>query len=118
MSSAALPAAYAALEPWAQRFAKPQFDARYAARVHSSQAELEAFYAALAPDIEAIAAHLDAFPPDALPLPQMRLLQLVLAFMDIAPAVELYHQPTVPLGFDARRAHMKEHVMAVGKESA
>lgn len=108
--SATLPASFADLEHWAQRFGGATFNARYASRLRADQPTLEAFYAALAPRMEAIAAHLDGHPVDALPPPERRLLELALAFMDVAPAVELYRQPQVPDGFDARRAELIEHV--------
>lgn len=103
MSSASLPTGFTDLEVWAQRFAWARFEDRYRQRLASSQHELEAFYAALAPRAEAIASLLDTF-SEPLDDAHQRLLHLVLAFMDVAPAVELYHQPDVPLGFDATRA--------------
>lgn len=116
MSDATLPAAFSDLEGWARRYAHPDFNERYARRLASTQAELEAFYRALTPRVEAIGAYLDGC---SMPLPtsQARLLALALAFMDVAPAVELYHQPAVPAGFDARRARVIEHVAASAQDS-
>jgi hypothetical protein len=65
--------------------------------------EIQAFYDAILPRMDAIVEYLNQFPLDNLPERARPLSYLGYAFMDIAAAVELYGQPSVPDGFDATR---------------
>jgi hypothetical protein len=79
-----------------ESFALPTEGQRMARRLAASMDELTAFYRALLPRMEAIAAHLAQWPVDALPVSQRPLLWLGLMFMEAAVAVELFKDPDVP----------------------
>ncbi len=99
-----LPAQFHDLEHWAAMWALPTEAARSRRRVTSEYHDLEAFYHALLPRMEAVLEYLKAFPAGGdLPAPAMRLMDLGCAFMEVAPAVELFKQPRVPDGFEAER---------------
>ena len=70
-----LPAGFADLEAFAG-FALPTERERYAKRIESSMAELQAFYDAAVPRLEAAMTYLDQFPLDALADDAKRLLWL------------------------------------------
>jgi hypothetical protein len=66
-------------------------------------AELEDFYNAVAPRVEAIIDYLDPMPLDRMPEDAKRLLHITLSLMEIAHAGELYHRPDLPNAFAADR---------------
>jgi hypothetical protein len=72
-------------------------------RRSSSMEELRGFYEAMLPQMAAIGEHLSAFSLDDLPAPERRLLNLALAFMEVAPAIEVYSTPDVPAAIEAER---------------
>lgn len=72
-------------------------DERYGRRQALPMARLQAYYDAVQPRLGAIFDHLDSFPyGPALPAPEALLFRLVLAMSEVAQAVEVYGQPTVP----------------------
>lgn len=72
-------------------------DERYARRQELPMARLQAYYDAVQPRLEAIFDHLDGFPyGPPLPEPEALLFRLVLGMSEVAQAVEVYGQPTVP----------------------
>jgi len=96
-SGSLLPKQFAALEGYLH-FALPTAKERLRNRVHSTMPDLEAFYAAMKPHMEAIMTYLQNFPPfekDLEPEVQ-RLVRLAKAFMDVSVAVELFHAPDEP----------------------
>lgn len=99
-----LPAQFHDLEHWAAQWALLTEAARSARRVSSEYHDLEAFYHALLPRMEAVLEYLKDLPAGGdLPAPARRLMDLGCAFMEVAPAVELFKQPRVPDGFAAER---------------
>lgn len=99
-----LPAEFHDLEHWAALWALPTEAARSERRVNSEYHDLEAFYHALLPRMEAVMDYLKAFTPGAdMPVPARHLLDLGCAFMEVAPAVELFREPRVPDAFEAER---------------
>ena len=87
-----LPAEFADLEPfsgWALHGER----ARYAKRVASTMAELQAFYDAVFPRTEAALEYLDAFPLEALPDDAKHLLWLYCALVTVSFPVEAWRQP-------------------------
>ncbi|GAB4358013.1 MAG: hypothetical protein Kow0073_16280 [Immundisolibacter sp.] len=98
-----LPAAFADLQPYADRFALPTERERHAQRLQGPFADLKALYDAVLPRLGDIHAHLKTFPWPHLPPPEQNLLNLALALMEVALAVESHGQPTVPHGFDHTR---------------
>ena len=93
--TALLPAEFADLEPFAD-WALPTEGARYARRLASSMDELQAFYDAAFPRLDAAMAHLEQFGMDALPDEGKRLLWLSCAVVTVSFPVEVWRQPRVP----------------------
>ncbi len=62
----------------------------------STMDELQAFYDAALPRLEAAAAYLEQFPLDALPEDATRLLQLCYSLINVSFPVEAWRQPHVP----------------------
>lgn len=91
----ALPADFADLEPFAD-WALEHERERYAKRMASTMDELQAFYDAAFPRLEAAMAHLDALPFDALPDDARRLLWLCYSLVNVSFPVEVWRQPRVP----------------------
>ncbi len=90
-----LPAEFADLEPfsdWCLEFERE----RYAKRLSSTMAELQAFYDAAFPRLEAAMAYLDQYALDALPDDATHLLWLCYSLVNVSFPVEVWHQPRVP----------------------
>jgi len=96
MSTALLPAEFADLEPFAERWCLLNEPARYAARLSSTMEELQAFYDAMFPRGEAVLEYLDQFALDQMPDDAERLLQLMYALILVSFPVEAFHQPQIP----------------------
>jgi len=96
VSGAMLPAAFADLEPFAGTWCLPTEAARYARRLASTMAELQAFYDAAFPRLEAAIEHLDAYDLDALPDDARHLLWLCYSLVNVSFPVEVWRQPRVP----------------------
>ena len=90
-----LPAEFADLEPYAA-WALPTEGARYAKRLGSTMDELQAFYDAAFPRLEAAMAYLEQFGMDALADDGKRLLWLFGALVTVSFPVEVWRQPRVP----------------------
>ncbi len=69
---------------------------RNAFRVARSLADLQSFYDATMPRLEEISSYLNNYPLTAMPRDCANLLELALMTMEVAPAVEYYHNPDVP----------------------
>jgi hypothetical protein len=91
----ALPPEFADLEPFAE-WCLPTEAERYAKRLASSMDELQAFYDAAFPRLEAILAFLDSFDLDSLPDEARRLLELSYSLVNASFPVEVWRQPRVP----------------------
>lgn len=90
MSAAvALPDGFAVLEPFVERWNVPSTAERAALRKASSAEEREAFFAAASPLLDAALDHLDAYPLNALPPAEQRLMNLMLSLAHVALAVEI-----------------------------
>ena len=92
---AALPGDFADLEPFAA-WAMPSEKARYAKRLASSMDELQAFYDAAFPRMEAATSYLEQFDMNDLPDDAKRLLWLYCALVTVSFPVEVWRQPRVP----------------------
>ena len=90
-----LPTEFADLEPFAAWSLATEAE-RYAKRLSSSMDELETFYDAAFPRLEAALAHLDALDFDALPEDATRLLWLCYSLVNVSFPVEVWRQPRVP----------------------
>ena len=92
---ATLPADFADLEPysaWCLEFERE----RYAKRLASDMGEMQAFYDAAFPRLEAAMEYLDRYPLDALPDDARHLLWLCYSLVNVSFPVEVWHQPRVP----------------------
>lgn len=92
---ATLPADFADLEPfsdWCLEFERE----RYAKRLASSMDEMQAFYDAAFPRLEAAMEYLDQYPLDALPEGASHLLRLCYSLVNVSFPVEVWRQPRVP----------------------
>jgi hypothetical protein len=89
------PPEFADLEPLAG-WALPSEAERYAKRLSSSMDELQAFYDAAFPRLEAALAHLDALELSALPDDATHLLWLLYSLVNASFPVEVWRQPRVP----------------------
>lgn len=89
MKAQSLPAPFAALEPHGA-WALAREAERTAKREASTVEEVRAFYDAVFPQMEAIVAHLERFPLDALPEPERRLLWLALSVVEVSNLTERY----------------------------
>ena len=90
-----LPEAFADLEPyagWALR-TEPE---RYAKRLSSSMDEIQAFYDAAFPRLDAATEYLDGFGLDSLPEDATRLLWLMYSLVNATFPVEVWRQAKVP----------------------
>ena len=90
-----LPAAFADLEPFSD-WALHGERARYAKRIESTMDELQAFYDAAFPRMEAALEYLDRFSLDDLPDDAKHLLWLYCALVTVSFPVEAWRQPRVP----------------------
>jgi hypothetical protein len=91
----AFPEPFSTLEPFAS-WALPTERDRYAKRIASTMDELQAFYDAAMPQLDAALTYLDPLPLDDLPPDAGRLLQLCLALVTVSFPVEVWRQPRVP----------------------
>jgi hypothetical protein len=94
--STILPAEFADLEPFAQRWSLRTEAARYAERLCSSMEELQTFYDAAYPRLASAMAYLDALDLNALPTDATRLLWLCYSLVNVSFPIEVWHQPRVP----------------------
>ena len=90
-----LPAEFADLEPysdWCLEFERE----RYAKRLASTMPELQAFYDAAFPRLEAILEYLDQYELDSLPDDARHLLWLCYSLVNVSFPAEVWRQPRVP----------------------
>ncbi|KPM52341.1 hypothetical protein ACG83_28550 [Frankia sp. R43] len=90
-----LPAEFADLEPFARRWCLATEPARYAERLNSTMADMEAFYDAAFGRVRDAMAYLDKFPLQELSAAQENLLHLVYSLIMVSLPVEVWHQPRV-----------------------
>ena len=98
-----LPAGFDDLERYVAGWSLDSELLRNRKRISSTMEEITEFYKALIARMSEITKHLDQHPVDQLPPAETRLLNLALMFMEVSPAVELFHQPTVPDAFPMER---------------
>jgi len=92
---ATLPAEFADLEPfadWCLEFERE----RYAKRLASTMPEMQSFYDAAFPRLDAAMEYLDQFPLDALPDDAKHLLWLCYSLINVSFPIEVWRQPYVP----------------------
>jgi len=91
-----LPHEFADLEPFAAAWALPTEAQRYAKRLATPMAEIQAFYDAAAPRAEAALAHCDRYSLDDLPDDVLHLMHLLYSLITISFCVEAWSQQRVP----------------------
>ena len=90
-----LPPEFADLEPYAGWALRTEAE-RYAKRLASSMEELQEFYDAAFPRLEAAIEHCDRHPLDQLPEDAQRLLWLCYSLVNVSFPVEVWRQARVP----------------------
>ena len=108
MSGALLPPEFADLEPWAAAWCLASEPERWAQRLRSPMAALQAFYDACFPRAEAAIAYCDGFALDDMPEAAERLLQLLHSLLMVSYAVEVWQQPEVIHAGSARIDRVRE----------
>lgn len=103
-----LPGELADLEPYAATWCLATEAERYARRLATPMAEMQAFYDAGFPRIGDALAYCDKFPLDALPGDARNLLHLVHSVIMVAMCVEIWQQPTVINGAGAQLHRVAE----------
>lgn len=98
-----LPESFADLEDFAGLWALATETERSRKRQASTMEEIRAFYDAMLPRMEGILSYLNKLPLHEMPEEDQRLLHLTLSLAEIAPAVELFKQPSVVDGYDISR---------------
>lgn len=88
MSDKALPPAFADLQHFVSDWALKGQRARYTKMISVGIAELEIFYNAVLPRIDAIVTHLNDFELDAMPPAEQALMDLSLTFAETAHPVD------------------------------
>jgi hypothetical protein len=89
------PPEFAGLEPFANWSLRTEAE-RYAKRLSSTMDDLQTFYDAAFPRLEAMTAYLDALDFAALPEEGTRLLWLCYSLVNVSFPVEVWRQPRVP----------------------
>ena len=93
-----LPAGFEDLAPFVAEWGDLETqDARYQRRQNLPMERLDAYYKVVTPRLPAIFEHLDRFPfGQPLPAAEALLFRVVMAMSEVAQAVEVFGQPTVP----------------------
>jgi hypothetical protein len=97
-----LPQEFSDLTSWTKAWGHADEPARNHARVTSDFAEIQMFYDAMMPRMDDILSFLGKHGLDA-EQRVINLSHLAKSFIEASVCVELFHQPTVPDGFDYRR---------------
>jgi hypothetical protein len=95
LAAEALPAGFGALEPYSDWILGTEPE-RYAKRLASSMADMQAFYDAAFPQLERALTYLDKFGLHDLPEPERNLLHLMMSLIMVSFPVEVWKQPRVP----------------------
>jgi hypothetical protein len=93
--TAMLPSEFADLEPFAE-WCLPTEGERYARRLASSMADLQAFYDAVTARAEEALSYCDKFALDELPEDVLNLMHLLYSMITVSFPVECWKQPFIP----------------------
>jgi hypothetical protein len=88
-----LPPEFVDLEQFADRWCLATETERHARRLASSMSELQAFYDALFPRLEEAIEYCDKHALNELPDDVSNLLLMIYSLINVAMAVEIFHQP-------------------------
>jgi hypothetical protein len=100
--SARLPADFVDLEPWLE-WSLPTMAERSARRGACDMEQLQAFYDALLPRMQEVLSFLSEIPVTDQTPENQRLLNLTKSLAEVAPAVELFGEPSISYGYDVAR---------------
>ena len=100
--SGELPEQFSDLAMWLD-WARPTMAERSAMRSASSMTELQAFYDAMLPRLGDVLEYLSGIEAHGDDPAGERLLALSKALAEVAPAVELFGEPTISYGYDVAR---------------
>lgn len=104
MTEITLPPEFKSLERFAVDWSLSTERQRNERRISASGIqELQEFYDAMMPRMEEILNYLNKYSLDSMPEDSKRLFYMTLSLAEVAPAIELFKQPTVVDGFDSRR---------------
>ena len=99
-----LPAEFSDLSDLTDEWALDGMAALNRARLQHSMADFDAFYQRMLERMDAIMSYLQGLPTSSPPsVTDSNLYKLACAYMEVAPAVELFRDPDVPDGFPAER---------------
>ena len=110
MSEAIFPAGFEDLEPWAS-WAQPEMAERSLCRINATMDDIDEFYNAVLPRLDAMLEHLSVTKLDGIDPQSAALMNLALAIAEVAPAVEQFFEPTISYGFDVTR-YEQGHISA------
>ena len=96
MADSLLPRKFSDLEPFAKTWCLASEPERYAKRLASTMDEMQAFYDAAFPRLEAAMAYLDALELNDLPEDAGQLLLLCYSLINVSFPIEVWRQPRVP----------------------
>lgn len=88
MTTQALPEAFSDLQPFVADWARRGQTARYNQMLDAGIEKLRVFYNAMMPRMDAIIAHLNTFPLDAMPPAEQTLFDMALTFAETAHPVD------------------------------
>jgi hypothetical protein len=96
MADSKLPPEFADLEPFAAKWCLASERERFAERMSTSMADMQAFYDAIVPRAEDALAYCDKFPLDELPDEVLNLMHLLYSMIMVSYPVECWGQPQIP----------------------
>jgi hypothetical protein len=88
-----LPPEFSELEPFAQTWCLASETERHERRLASSMPELQSFYDAFFPRLEEAIAYCDKHALHELPQDVANLLLMIYSLINVAMAIEIFHQP-------------------------
>jgi hypothetical protein len=101
--TAHLPEGFENLEPFIDWALPSETERTWKRKSSPDMREIQAFWDTMIPCLPSVLEYLDRYTEDELSEEGRRLLYLALSTMEIAPAVENYGEPNVPLSADFRR---------------
>jgi hypothetical protein len=96
MADSMLPSDFADLEPFAAKWCLGSEPERFAERMATSMADMQAFYDAIVPRAEEALAYCDKYPLDELPDEVLNLMHLLYSMIMVSYPVECWGQPQIP----------------------
>lgn len=103
-----LPKGFEDLERFVDRWAHQTESERNRARLTSTMKEIQEFYDATLPRLEAAVEYLNQYPLDEMPPEAQLLLNVALGFMEASVCVELFGSPDMAWAIEADRMHIDE----------